>query len=454
LLYQTNNNVVSFGSSTIGGSFNTFGGDVAEIMVFDRALTVEERATVNRYLVGKYAYPAASVAITSPANNAVLLNQTNVEITTSTSVGIKKVELFEGPNSLGVITNVPYSLVWSNVPLGSYALTARAEDNQGLVCTSTVVNVTVGGIALTAPANNSVIAGPANIPLAAMAVAATGVSQVQFFAGTNYLGTATSQPYSLVWSNVSSGTYALTAVAVDSYGQNTTSGVVNVTVHIPPTVTLTSPVSQGRFGAGNLSLAASVADADGSVTQVEFFQGATSLGVSTSPPYGLTWNVPGGVYALTARATDNHGLISTSAVVNISVAGITLTNPANYFVAASPASVSIGAVATDDQSITQVQFFQGSTSLGTVTAPPYGFAWNGVPPGIYAVTAVATDAAGLVFGSNPITVIVDADPTTTDRNGSGLSDYIDFLEGANPLAGRRLPDANGLLNLEIYTPLQ
>jgi len=58
----------------------------------------------------------------------------------------------------------------------------------------------------------------------------------------------------------------------------------------------------------------------GTVTKVEIFQGTTSLGVFTSGPYTLTWsNVPPGTYALTARATDDYGLIATSSVVNITV---------------------------------------------------------------------------------------------------------------------------------------
>jgi hypothetical protein len=61
-------------------------------------------------------------------------------------------------------------------------------------------------------------------------------------------------------------------------------------------------------------------DSDGTVSKVEFFQGALKLGEDTTVPYSYDWNnVAAGDYVLTARATDNAGEITTSAAINISV---------------------------------------------------------------------------------------------------------------------------------------
>jgi hypothetical protein len=435
-----------------------FNGEIAEMLVFNRSLTDAERETVNYYLNAKYGLVPPMVAITNPSNNAVLAGPGNFTITATAndSAGIKQVQFFSGSTSLGIVTNSPYSLVWSNVALGGYALTACATDNNGLVATSTVVNVTVAGIAITSPSNNTVLTAPANISISATVADAAGVSQVEFFAGSTSLGVVTNVPYNLAWNNVPSGAYALTAVATDNFGQSLTSSVVNVTVDVPPTVTLTNPAAGARFVAGtNISLAASASDADGTIAQVEFFSGATSLGVVTSAPYSLVWtNVPSGAWALTARATDNSGLVSTSAVVNIMVAGIALTSPANNLVLTAPASVTISAAVTDNVGISQVQFFQGATSLGIVTSAPYSLVWTNVTSGVYALTAVATDNSGLVFASSVVNVIVDADPTNTDRDGDGVSDYLEYLEGRNPLGGGAVPDTGGIINLQIYTPMQ
>jgi len=89
----------------------------------------------------------------------------------------------------------------------------------------------------------------------------------------------------------------------------------------PPGIVLLAPMPDQAFSApANVGIAANAFDVDGSVTQVEFFAGAVSLGVATQEPYSLTWsNVPVGNYTLTAVALDNSGKLATSAPVNISV---------------------------------------------------------------------------------------------------------------------------------------
>jgi len=92
----------------------------------------------------------------------------------------------------------------------------------------------------------------------------------------------------------------------------------------PPFVMLTSPVEDAKFSAGgNITLTANAADSGGgNVAKVEFFAGATKLGEDTASPYSLTWsNVPAGFYILSATATDNQGVTSVSAPVEVFVSG-------------------------------------------------------------------------------------------------------------------------------------
>ncbi|MBN2506433.1 MAG: hypothetical protein JXQ71_07045 [Verrucomicrobia bacterium] len=89
--------------------------------------------------------------------------------------------------------------------------------------------------------------------------------------------------------------------------------------NLPPSVSLVSPESGAVFEApATMPLEAAASDPDGSVTRVEFFEGATLLGEQGAPPYTLTWsNVPVGTYLLVARAFDNqnaHALSSTNTV--------------------------------------------------------------------------------------------------------------------------------------------
>ena len=82
-----------------------------------------------------------------------------------------------------------------------------------------------------------------------------------------------------------------------------------------PSVRLTTPRSETNFLPGSdITIDVEAVDSDGSITRVEFLEGASNvLGEVTSPPYTFTWtDVPEGEYTLTARATDNEGGSKTS----------------------------------------------------------------------------------------------------------------------------------------------
>lgn len=88
----------------------------------------------------------------------------------------------------------------------------------------------------------------------------------------------------------------------------------------PPTVTLTNPPSGTVFAApASINLRASASVSGGTVTNVEYFAGTTSLGHATTAPFAVTGSLPNaGSYALKAVATA-AGLSGTSSVVNITV---------------------------------------------------------------------------------------------------------------------------------------
>ncbi|TGE28474.1 glycosyl hydrolase family 18 protein [Hymenobacter metallicola] len=184
-------------------------------------------------------------------------------------------------------------------------------------------------VSLTSPANNATYAAPASITLTANAADANGtVSKVEFFQGTTKLGEDLTAPYSFSWTGVAAGTYSLTAKATDNAGAATTSAAVTVTVtggttNTPPTVSLTAPTGGASYTApASITLTANAADANGTVSKVEFFQGSTKLGEDLTSPYSYSWTgVAAGTYSLTAKATDNAGATTTSAAVSITVTG-------------------------------------------------------------------------------------------------------------------------------------
>jgi hypothetical protein len=116
-------------------------------------------------------------------------------------------------------------------------------------------------VSITSPANNATYTAPASITIEATASDDGGsISRVDFYQGTTFLGSDTTSPYSITWSNVAAGTYSLTAKAYDNTGGSTTSSPVVITVqsHDPcaglcnPWVVKPGPgIQEGYLGTGS-----------------------------------------------------------------------------------------------------------------------------------------------------------------------------------------------------------
>jgi hypothetical protein len=180
-------------------------------------------------------------------------------------------------------------------------------------------------VTLTQPADGASFTAPATISLSATASDTDGtVTKVEFFNGVTKLGEDTTAPFGFTWSGVGAGSYTLTARATDDLGATATSAPSRITVgttNVPPTVSLTFPADGASFPwKPTITMTATAADSDGTVTKVEFLDGTKILGQDTTAPYAFTWrNVPVGTHVLTARATDNRGAVTTSSVVSITV---------------------------------------------------------------------------------------------------------------------------------------
>jgi YD repeat-containing protein len=292
---------------------------------------------------------------------------------------------------------------------------------------STNVNVqTVNNpptVTLTSPAQDAVFTAPATVAFAATASDSDGsITKVEFFQGSTKVGEDTTSPYTFNWTNVSAGTYVLTARATDNGGATANSSAVNITVNPPnqpPTVNLIAPINNDVFSApANITLTANATDSDGIVTKVQFFQGATMINEDTAAPFTFNWtNVSAANYNLTAKAFDNAGATATSTIVAIIVnalPSVSLTAPSSGQVFTAPANITLTATASDsDGSISKVQFFQGTTLLNEDLTAPYSFNWTSVGSGNYNLTAKAIDNRGGVGTSAVIPITVNTLPTVT-----------------------------------------
>lgn len=507
-----------------------------------------------------------TTSITSPANSASFSAPANITINANASDAdgtVSKVEFFNGTTKIGEDNTSPYSFTWPSVGAGSYTLTTRATDNAGLTANSPAVNVTVNSnvlptSSLTSPANGATFTAPASITISANATdtAPGTVSKVEFYNGATKLGEDTTSPYSLAWTNVSAGTYALTARAIDNDGGITNSSVVNITVsgNVAPAASITSPSNGATFSApASVTINANVSDTSpGTVSKVEFYNGATKLGEDTTSPYSFTWTgVASGSYSIVARAVDNQNATGDSSPVSFTVSGgtvcsgngpfapgtstpdyswqatnaanptvtfipgspisgsdfailyvkigtggyagyvmnasgsnftksfsasngtsvsiyftyrvgagggernssaspstfivgqcggttntpptVSISSPTNGAAFAGPANITINASASDTSpgTVSKVEFFNGATKLGEDLTSPYSFTWTNVAAGTYSLTAKATDNENATTTSSTVSITVNQANTPPTVSISSPSNGATFTAPAS-----------------------
>ena len=188
-----------------------------------------------------------------------------------------------------------------------------------------------------------------------------------------------------------------------------------------PTVAITAPANNASFAAGStIQIAANAADADGSVSQVEFFRNGASIGIDASAPYAATWsNAATGSYTLTARATDNQGASTTSATVSVTVAASGDTTPPSVpggLASPSQTNTSIALswnASTDNVGVTGYDVYRGGSLLASTTGTSYT-ATGLAASTSYSFQVRARDAAGNASAlSAALTVSTKANPTDT-----------------------------------------
>jgi len=53
---------------------------------------------------------------------------------------------------------------------------------------------------------------------------------VQFYHGSELIGSSKNEPYSITWKNVAAGNYEIIAIAIDTEGKSAISDIINITV--------------------------------------------------------------------------------------------------------------------------------------------------------------------------------------------------------------------------------
>ncbi len=253
LLYQTSNNTVEFWPDPILGAlydsyddivYNYFAGNIAEVLVFNRTLTADERDTVGAYLFSKYnlsQYATNAVPPGAPTNllaTGVAPYQLNLQwVATSTNVYSFHLqrELGTNGNYQEIANLASYFTNFVDItasPTNQYFYRVRAHNLFGDAYSSAIsppsVNITNW------PA--TILENETNLIIAQAADADGSVSNVQFFASfyvnNPLIGMATNSPYTINWMPTMQGSYTLEALAADNQGNSQFSSPVNVSVYL------------------------------------------------------------------------------------------------------------------------------------------------------------------------------------------------------------------------------
>jgi plastocyanin len=144
----------------------------------------------------------------------------------------------------------------------------------------------------------------------------TGITPHSTTSDTNGLWDSTSvpAPHTFTQTFTSAGTFPYHCTIHVTLGMKGT--IIVAAANLPPSVTITNPVSGTVFTApANVTIQASASDTNGTVTNVQFRVGANVVtNKATAPFFGVTNNLAAGSYTLFAIASDNSGTTATNQV--------------------------------------------------------------------------------------------------------------------------------------------
>jgi len=103
----------------------------------------------------------------------------------------------------------------------------------------------------------------------------------------------------------------------------------------------------------------------------------------------------------------------------------------------APATVTISLTADIEEAISNIEFFNGTTSIGNDNSEPYSIVWEDIPAGTHEVTAIATTASGEEIKSNKLTIKVNVPQSPYGGEPATIPGKIElenFDEGGNGLA--------------------
>ncbi len=386
---------------------------------------ITDTASVTVTDPGAGAEPTIELLSPSPDETHTVLNPIELEANALDPLGsITEVRFYANGRLLDINEDgqepfgddrYPYTMSFTPLSPGQYQIVAELLSDRGIRLHSEPVTVDVEpsqtpDVRITYPGEGAAVSvGRPFLITATTESTGGGQMDLTFYANGVEIGQDSTFPFNVSWTPQSTGTFQIKVEA----RERGTEGVAvsdEVTVNVNPTElptgNIVSPSGANPTVGSDVLVEVEADDADGFVSQVEFFVNGSPLdgGPDRNEPFAAFWR-PGssGTYDLTVLITDNSG---NQTVVNrtVDVADpvgvvprVTLSLTASGNVTPGSRVVARANVFDDNPDDVSVTFFMNGAQLAPPdTEPPYSIILDPevLSFNAYEITAVAKDEDG------------------------------------------------------------
>ncbi len=233
-----------------------------------------------------------TVTMTSPVDGSSVTYGASLALrasATDSDGSVSRVEFLVNGAVVGVDLDAPFEAVTTPLSGGAYIISARATDNDGAVTMSEPVAF--------------VVTRPVCATEGGICTLPSGIVADVYFGANGQFSVRRGVAGSIACTRAEFGDPISGVVKRCEYEVTSTGG------NLPPTVSITAPINGASLSSGALvTITANASDSDGTVSRIDFYDGASLIGTATSASRSLT-----------ARATDDDGAQGTSSAVVVNV---------------------------------------------------------------------------------------------------------------------------------------
>lgn len=350
---------------------------------------------------------APSISIASPAADAVIIGNANINATVATAGEVVSSSLYIDGGFVAASTNpsAPSFVVDSNAYAdGVHTIMITSVDSGGLSTSKSVSVLVVNNapsISISNPSTNTVVVGmltingtaASSVGLSSVALSVDGVpAQV----ATNLLSPSLTIDTTLL----QDGLHSLTLTATDIGGRTSSQTVTVNVANIAPLVTITAP-GQSSLVRGIINLTASASSQSGLSSVVFLVDGSTAGSAQNlnAPAISLdTTFYADGAHTLSVRATDVGGSVTQADITGVTFSNVppsvSVVDPANNSIIRG--TIPVTATVTSTIGVSSIELLADGNVLATnVGSSVFSLNTNALTEGNHVIGVRANDAGGL-----------------------------------------------------------